>query len=192
MATEAMEAMEAMEAVEAVQGLTYHADFLTEEEEEVLLEQVDARVWNETLSRRTQHYGYVYQYKKGGRLEETTPLPEEWEWLLERVQLLCDEPVNQILVNEYLPGQGISPHTDAKTFGETVVSVSVGSGCVMDFSRDGEKHPVVLEARSAAVLQGDARWGWKHGIVGRKSDVVGGVRVARGRRVSLTFRHVKE
>ena len=44
--TMATEAMEAMEAVEAVQGLTYHADFLTEEEEEVLLEQVDARVWN--------------------------------------------------------------------------------------------------------------------------------------------------
>jgi len=174
-----------------VDGLTYHADFLTEEEEEVLLEQVDARVWNETLSRRTQHYGYVYQYKKGGRLEETTPLPEEWEWLVERIQLVCDEPVNQILVNEYLPGQGISAHTDAGTFGETVVSVSLGSVCVMDFTRGEEKQSVVLDARSAVVLQGEARWGWKHGIAGRKSDVVDGVRKTRGRRVSLTFRHVK-
>jgi alkylated DNA repair dioxygenase AlkB len=173
-------------------GLTYHADFLTEEEEEVLLEQVGSRRWNETLSRRTQHYGYVYPYKKGGRLEVTTPLPEEWEWLVERVQLMCDEPVNQILVNEYLPGQGISAHTDAGTFGETVVSVSLGSGCVMDFTRGEEKQPVILDVRSAVVLQGDARWLWKHGIAGRKSDVVGGVRIARGRRVSLTFRHVRD
>lgn len=45
---------------------------------------------------------------------------------------------NQLIINEYLPGQGINPHVDNPTlFSSPIVSVSLGSECVMEF--DNEK-----------------------------------------------------
>jgi len=41
---------------------------------------------------------------------------------------------NQIIVNKYLPGQGIGPHTDhVKFFGDIIISLSLESGCEMIF-----------------------------------------------------------
>ena len=41
-----------------------------------------------------------------------------------------------MIVNEYEPGQGISPHIDnVKLFDAVVVSVSLGSECVMQFTQ---------------------------------------------------------
>ena len=42
------------------------------------------------------------------------------------------------------------------------------------------------------VLRGEARYHWRHSIPARKTDVIDGVRVARTRRVSVTFRCVIE
>ena len=44
-----------------------------------------------------------------------------------------------------------------------------------------------LDRRSAAILTGDARYRWTHEIPKRKNEPG---RVARGRRLSLTFRKV--
>jgi alkylated DNA repair dioxygenase AlkB len=55
---------------------------------------------------------------------------------------------------------------------------------------DGEKRAVVLEPGSLLVMSGAARYDWTHEIPARTSDVIGGERRARGRRVSLTFRAV--
>ena len=44
-----------------------------------------------------------------------------------------------------------------------------------------------LDRRSAAVMTGDARYRWTHEIPKRKNEPG---RVARGRRISLTFRKV--
>ena len=41
---------------------------------------------------------------------------------------------DQLIVNEYQPGQGISPHIDNQTlFGDVVVSVSLSSNTIMTF-----------------------------------------------------------
>jgi alkylated DNA repair dioxygenase AlkB len=47
-----------------------------------------------------------------------------------------------------------------------------------------------LEPGSLLVLSGEARFAWTHGIAARRFDVIDGVRTARARRVSLTFRTV--
>jgi alkylated DNA repair dioxygenase AlkB len=105
---------------------------------------------------------------------------------------VTDRPFDQMLVNEYAPGQGISPHRDYAPFGRTVVSLSLLSPCVMDFRHvaTGRKECLLLEPRSLLVLSDEARFDWEHGIAPRKRDVWRGVPVARARRLSLTFRFV--
>jgi len=94
-----------------------------------------------------------------------------------------------MIVNEYLPGQGIAAHVDnPRMFGDKVVSVSLGSAVVMQFRAADAVIDVVLPRRSAVVLTGPARYAWSHSIAARKTDMLDGRRVARGTRVSLTFR----
>jgi alkylated DNA repair dioxygenase AlkB len=106
---------------------------------------------------------------------------------------LFDETPDQIIVNEYQPGQGISAHIDCvPCFADTIASLSLGSSCVMDFthSKTGDKSSLLLEPRSLLVLTGDARYVWQHAIAGRKTDRHNGQIIQRARRVSLTFRKV--
>ena len=94
-------------------------------------------------------------------------------------------------MNEYEPGQGISKHVDCvPCFGNAIASLSLGSTCVMEFSRPEAKVPVLLEPRSVVILQGDARYHWCHAIPARKNDTYAGRLIPRSRRISLTFRTV--
>lgn len=44
---------------------------------------------------------------------------------------------DQVIVNEYQPGQGIANHIDCiSCFSGTVISLSLGSSCIMDFTRN--------------------------------------------------------
>lgn len=106
---------------------------------------------------------------------------------------LFRELPDQVIINEYEPGQGITRHVDCEPcFGATVVSLSLGSTCVMEFSRKNTREVIsyLLVPRSAMVLQGEARYEWMHAIPGRKSDLWHGEKLKRTRRVSLTFRQV--
>ena len=107
------------------------------------------------------------------------------------VQPGVKRPRDQVIVNEYLPGQGIASHVDCvPCFGPGIAIVSLGSPCVMIFThvQTAARHAVTLEERSLTILSGAARYDWQHGIPARKSDVIAGVKVPRGRRLSLTFR----
>jgi alkylated DNA repair dioxygenase AlkB len=85
-------------------------------------------------------------------------------------------------------------HVDQAVFGDAVMSVSLGSTCVLQFTRvDPEaSHVLLLAPKSLLVLSGEARWDWKHGIPARTSDLIDGREYVRSRRVSLTFRAVPE
>jgi alkylated DNA repair dioxygenase AlkB len=100
---------------------------------------------------------------------------------------------DQLILNEYLPGQGISAHVDCvPCFGDTILSISLGSVCVMDFtSLKGNRHvPVLLEAGSLVVMKDESRYQWKHAIAPRLRDLYNGAEIARGRRVSMTLRKI--
>jgi alkylated DNA repair dioxygenase AlkB len=104
-----------------------------------------------------------------------------------------DRSPDQVIVNEYLPGQGISAHVDhVPSFGPVVASVSLLSACLMEFTHpeDGTRVPVHLEPGSLCVMTGPARFTWRHAIPARKSDPGAHGRVPRGRRVSVTLRTV--
>ena len=104
-----------------------------------------------------------------------------------------DTVPDQVIVNEYEPGQGISAHVDCiPCFGRLVASLSLGSGAVMQFQnlQTNQKEEIYLEEGSLVVLSGPARYEWTHAIPARKSDVVEGFKIERHRRLSLTFRTV--
>lgn len=139
-----------------------------------------------------QQYGYAYNYADLKKTpERTSPIPEAFQPLVRRLveQKRFSRTPDQIIVNEYLPGQGIAAHVDhIKHFGDVVASLSLGCAYTMLFAYQKQEIEVRLPIGSLVVLSGDARYKWTHSIAKRKTDVVQGARVKRGRRVSVTFR----
>lgn len=58
----------------------------------------------------------------------------------------------------------------------------------MTFTRGEQCVHLYLHPRSVAILTGEARYQWYHGIAARKTDVYNGKLVQRTRRISITFR----
>lgn len=180
-----------------VPGLEHIPMYLDSHCQADLLATIDRLPWLDGMRRRVQQYGYRYDYSRRTVERELSlgPLPDWAAGLAERLRLDGHAPrlLDQLLVNEYLPGQGISPHVDCvPCFDETVVSLSLGSSCLMTLSRRDGTDPVdvLLQPGSLLIMRGDARYQRRHGIAARKSDTYAGRRVLRGRRVSLTFRTV--
>lgn len=184
-----------MVAKSVIPGLRYEADFLSRKEETDLLGQVASGTWSDGFGRRVQEFGFPYDYSRRTVDHSFSELPT---WLcaladrLKRSRLLNFEP-NQAIVSEYLPGQGIAAHCDARCFGETIILVSLDSAVTMRFVRNADEltHQLYLRPRSVLVLAGESRSDWKHEIPRRKSDIVNGRKTPRGRRVSVTFRQVR-
>jgi alkylated DNA repair dioxygenase AlkB len=183
----------------AVPGLGYQPDWLDEAAQRQLLRHIDAAQWSTELRRRVQHYGHRYDYGRRAVADPAdsriaTPVPDWARTLCTRLhdEGHLAEPADQIIVNEYLPGQGISAHTDCvPCFGPAVAAVSLGSACTMDFtSPDLDRVPIWLQPGSLCVMTGPARYTWRHAIPARKSDPTPHGRVQRGRRVSVTFRTI--
>jgi alkylated DNA repair dioxygenase AlkB len=100
---------------------------------------------------------------------------------------------DQVIVNEYLPGQGIANHIDCEPcFGDTIISISLNSTAIMDFinTKTKQKVEVFLEPRSLVVISGISRKIWTHGIPARKIDHFNAQKIERKLRLSLTFREV--
>jgi len=144
-----------------------------------------------------QHYGWKYDYT-ARRVDESMRLGALPDWLMDYCQRLYADGhlpkiPDQVIINEYQPGQGIVPHVDCvPCFEETIASISLGSPCVMEFTHPAtsEKVAHMLEPRSLLIFSGEARYQWKHGIAARKTDKYAGQVIQRGRRVSLTFRNI--
>ena len=187
------------EAIAMIGGsLQYVKNYINEKQQDWALARIDEHQWLNDLKRRVQHYGFKYDYR-ARKVDMDMRIGELPAWLERLSHKLhkdeyMPEVADQVIVNEYLPGQGISSHIDCEPcFKDTIVSLSLGSGCVMNFTNKFDKTkkiPVWLEPRSLVVLSGEARSEWLHGIPARKSDVWEGQKHDRQRRVSLTFRKV--
>ena len=185
----------------AVPGLAYLPNFLSEVEEYELIELIDKQIWSEELKRRVQHYGWRYDYK-ARQIDpsmELGPLPP---WAAKLAQRLFDQKLvpqvpDQVIINEYQGKQGIAKHIDAESsFADGIAMVSLADSWEMTFQDICNRKRSVnqlLERRSVAVIQKDARYRWTHEIRPRKTEpplVKGGKRRPRKRRISLTFRKV--
>ncbi|QQV75201.1 hypothetical protein H6P87_00749 [Rickettsia tillamookensis] len=174
-----------------IPDLKYIAEYITIEQEYKLIKLIDSQPWITELKRRVQHYGYKYDYKSRS-INQSYYLGALPKWL----QVLCEtfykqnifyELPNQVIINEYMPGQGIASHIDCiPCFSDTICSLSLGGSCIMELTNDKAKYSITLKPRSLLILKNEARYKWEHGIAARKSDN----KIARNRRISLTFRKV--
>jgi alkylated DNA repair dioxygenase AlkB len=179
-----------------IPGLIYRPDYITNEQEAELISIIDTQPWITDLKRRVQHYGYRYDYKARNVSQslQLGPLPDWVSAYCQQLQSngLFQNIPDQVIINEYQPGQGIASHIDCiPCFEDTIASLSLGSACIMDFTdSEANKVPLLLETRSLVILSGDARYHWRHSIAHRKTDSYRGSSFLRGRRLSLTFRNV--
>lgn len=180
-----------------IPGLQYIEEFIDKQTEQELLNLIDQQQWLMDLKRRVQHYGYKYDYRTK-KIDYSMYLGILPDWLFPIIEQmvslnLISEIPDQAIINEYLPGQGITSHIDCKPcFTDTIVSLSLNSPCVMNFdcTVNGERQSKLLKPRSLVILQGESRYLWKHGIPPRKSDQWENQKIMRDRRISITFRKV--
>src|SRR4051794_35507293 len=126
----------------AVAGLTLVDGYLDSAAQADLLGTVDAEPWRADLRRRVQHYGWRYDYTRRSvdRDQYLGPLPGWAAAVADRLRRdgHTTRPFNQVIVNEYAPGQGIAPHVDCvPCFDDTIVSISLGSACAFTLARYG-------------------------------------------------------
>eukprot|EP01065_Artemidia_motanka_P010513 TRINITY_DN1557_c1_g1_i2.p1 TRINITY_DN1557_c1_g1~~TRINITY_DN1557_c1_g1_i2.p1 ORF type:complete len:612 (+),score=171.50 TRINITY_DN1557_c1_g1_i2:171-1838(+) len=202
-------------------GLVYRPNFLTGDEEQQLVQRLDEHGWDTDLSRRTIQFGFKFEHRIDALLR-ADPIPQWLDYILRRVvdEGYMDTVANQVIVNEYRPGQHfINPHSDRHCFGEKVVTISACDSWSMVWinARDriaadaqtvpqGSSLLALLERRSIAVFGGSgrqqlnvpgskggaqSRWKWLHGISKATHDFDAYMNaVPRTRRVSLTLRNV--
>ena len=204
-----------------VPGLSLVPDFVSEDEERrllALLDDLDATgAWDALARRRVKHFGFAFDYGtrgvRGGHGPSKVPvaaMPPSFMALAQRVSAHCapdpSAAFDQMTVNDYPPGVGLAPHVDTHScFAGAIASVSLGSGCVMEFRRAGHAHrPLFLPPRSLLIMAGESRLAWQHYIPHRKRDLIRTasgpeagegadvLRRQRQRRVSLTLRCVRK
>lgn len=179
-----------------VPGLFLYPDFIDEIKEKALMQEIDSQVWVVDYMRRLQYYGFRNELDAPYDLIPfPIPIPKQIYLLSQEIverNLLQLQP-DQVIINEYQPGEGIKPHKDRNYFENQICGVNLGSGCIMKFIRGKNLEIVDVEIprRSLYVMQDDARKKWSHGIPQRKKDNVDGNIQHRARRVSITYRKVK-
>ena len=180
----------------AVPGLFLYPNFIEEAVEEQLLNEIDSQIWIVDYLRRLQYYGYRNELDKPYDLIKfpvsMPPLIEQLSQAIVKQGIVLTQP-DQVIINEYVPGEGIKPHKDRAYYENQICGVNLGSSCIMRFIRGANLEVIDVEIprRSLYVMQNDARKKWKHGIPPRKKDVVDGHIQHRERRVSITYRKVK-
>lgn len=116
--------------------LIYIPDFIKDNEETMLLNNIyDAPVskWKSLKNRRLQNWGGVVHEK--GLVSQDLP-----SWLTKITCRISEElglfpsPINHVLINEYLPNQGIMAHQDGPAYYPVVAILSLGSPVVMNFT----------------------------------------------------------
>ncbi|KAK9215142.1 hypothetical protein WN944_007145 [Citrus x changshan-huyou] len=206
-----------------IPGLFLLHDFVSAKEAEELLAAVDSRPWNNLSKRRVQHYGYEFCYdiRNVNTKQCLGELPSFVSSIVERVSSFpnlddsTSVALDQLTVNEYPPGVGLSPHIDTHSaFEGLIFSLSLAGPCIMEFRRYLEgswllnstpgmnmavenpddyssvlRRAIYLPPRSMLLLSGEARYAWNHYIPHHKIDMVNDTVIRRAsRRVSFTFR----
>lgn len=155
-------------------GLVYKPDFLTRDEEEILLAYIqnlplfNAPYREYTARRRILNFGWSFDFERN-KLIPGPALPTFLHGTQRKIAKWLQIPtrcVAEALVTEYTPGTQLGWHVDNEAF-ESIVGVSLGSWSKIRFrplKNQKEIIPIELEPRSAYIMQGDVRWQWQHSV----------------------------
>uniref|UniRef100_A0ACD5UTB7 Uncharacterized protein n=1 Tax=Avena sativa TaxID=4498 RepID=A0ACD5UTB7_AVESA len=207
-----------------IPGIHLVEEFVTAAEEQELLAAVDSKPWKRLAKRRVQHYGYefLYETRNVDSKQFLGELPSFVSKVLNKivtfpgVKNCTTNLVDQLTVNEYPCGVGLSPHIDTHSaFEEMIFSLSLAGPCIMEFRQYPKgswrapstvngtdeasiqdpqciRKAVFLPPRSMLLMSGEGRYAWHHYIPHHKIDDVSGQVIRRNsRRVSFTFRKVR-
>ncbi|KAF7391372.1 hypothetical protein HZH66_009852 [Vespula vulgaris] len=154
----------------------YIPNFITEEEESQITKHVNTvplPKWTQLSYRRLQNWGGIPHPK--GMIAEEIP-----SWLRNYVDRITslnvferDKPPNHVLINEYLPAQGIMAHSDGPLFYPIVTTISCGSHTLLDFYKRNDVMEGMIKNLDMCAVE------YKEGQV-----------LERSTRLSLTIRHV--
>lgn len=122
------------------------------------LKAINDQAWNEDLKRKTQQYGYKFEHASQNVRSFLGPLPA---WLQRETNRLVERGLyplmpDQVIINNYVPGQGINPHVDkTHCFDGVVGSLGLGSSCIMQFRHSEAPYECidVFFARYCCMLQ---------------------------------------
>lgn len=155
-------------------GLVYRPDFLSPDEEEVLLAYIqnlplfNAPYKEYTSKRRILNFGWSFDFQNS-KLTPGPPLPRFLSSTQRKVAKWLQIPqhhVAEALITEYSPGTQLGWHVDSEAF-DKIVGVSLGSWSKIRFRPLVEKERAIhveLEPRSAYIMQGEVRWHWQHSV----------------------------
>ncbi|KAL8480897.1 hypothetical protein ACS0TY_027424 [Phlomoides rotata] len=121
--------------VGSVPTVLYIPEYVSAAEEHQLLQNINeapVSKWKSLKNRRLQNWGGVV-HEKGLLAQDLPP------WLKKVTNRIYEESglfpsaINHVLINEYLPDQGIMPHQDGPAYMPVVAILSLSSPVVMDF-----------------------------------------------------------
>lgn len=159
-------------------GFSYSPDFLTENEELKLYQEVtkiDLHNFNfqgYEARRKVASFGYDYSFENGS-LSKGKNIPTIFDFLIEKVSRHVSVPQGEfaeLLVTEYPVGSVINWHRDAPPF-DLVAGISLMADCTFRLRPNDKakqtRASVIsfpVKHRSLYVLQGPARTDWQHSI----------------------------
>ncbi|MEJ1286895.1 spectrin repeat containing nuclear envelope family member 4 [Cricetulus griseus] len=141
---------------EAPPLIYYVPDFISKEEEDYLLRQVfnaPKPKWTQLSGRKLQNWGGL-PHPRGMVPERLPPWLQRYVDKVSDLSLFGGLPANHVLVNQYLPGEGIMPHEDGPLYYPTVSTISLGSHTVLDFYEPRQpEDDAPIEQRSVSGLE---------------------------------------
>ncbi|KAF8970715.1 hypothetical protein BDZ97DRAFT_1652340 [Flammula alnicola] len=178
----------------------YFPNFVTVEEEEYLIRKINdspQRKWKKLANRRLQIWGGDITAKGTLLAQPLPPFIDKYPDLISRIKATGafdnspNKAPNHIIMNEYLPGQGIMPHEDGPQYHPAVATISLGSHAIFHYyqyqsdtddvaaSRGRGKTidmipvlSILLEPRSLIISSGTMYLSHLHGIDEVEEDVI--------------------
>lgn len=164
--------------IDAPSDIYYIPNFISAEEEDEIVQKVYSAPkpkWTCLSNRRLQDYGGV-PHKRGMIPEEIPHWLHKYMDRIKNLGFFEKMTPNQVLVNEYLPGQGIMPHLDGPLFSPVVTTISCGSHAILNFFDNTVKRDKIceflLERCSLIVIKRDMYSEYLHSIDETKFDIL--------------------
>src|ERR1044072_9966347 len=157
-------------------GFNYYADFLTAEEEKVLLHEI-SKIELHNMSyhgykanRKTASFGYDYNFENN-QLSKGKEIPSAFDWLIDKTAQYISVERNrfaEMLVTEYPPGAVINWHRDVPQF-DLIAGISLLTDCTFrlrPYDKAKQTRSSIIsfpvQRRSLYTMHNEARWNWQH------------------------------
>ena len=168
-----------------IKGFYYFKNYMSKEEISLIKDKIKNEIQFEPItnsknSRRVAHFGYTYNYFSRD-VETAEPIPDYLLNLVNPDRIPIQSTYNQVIINEYKPGQKIAPHVDhTKLFGPIIACITIGQSVNIKFELNELEENFKPREGSLYMMTNDSRYKWKHSLINNRNKT----------RYSITYRNV--